>query len=194
MHCRRRPVSPIRAEGTIVIGGMLEHIEFAGVHSGDAAMVLPPHTLSDKVIDTIREYTHAMARELKVIGLMNVQYAVKGDTVYVLEVNPRASRTVPFVSKAIGVPLAKLAAKVMAGKTLEGTRLHRGNLAEILGGQRIRFPVQSLSRPGHFAFAGDAFDRRSDGSGRRPRHRLCQIADGGRSAAALERPRVHQRE
>jgi carbamoyl-phosphate synthase large subunit len=106
-------------EGTIVIGGMLEHIEFAGVHSGDAAMVLPPHTLSPKVIEIIRGYTHAMARELKVIGLMNVQYAVKGETVYVLEVNPRASRTVPFVSKAIGVPLAKLAAKLMAGKSLK---------------------------------------------------------------------------
>jgi carbamoyl-phosphate synthase large subunit len=105
-------------QGTIVIGGMLEHIEFAGVHSGDAAMVLPPHTLSQKVIGIIREHTHAMARELRVIGLMNVQYAVKGDMVYVLEVNPRASRTVPFVSKAIGVPLAKLAAKVMAGKKL----------------------------------------------------------------------------
>src|SRR5579871_5890412 len=104
--------------GTIVIGGMLEHIEFAGVHSGDAAMVLPPHSLSQTVIQTIREYTHSMARELKVIGLMNVQYAVKGETVYCLEVNPRASRTVPFVSKAIGVPLAKLAAKVMAGKKL----------------------------------------------------------------------------
>jgi carbamoyl-phosphate synthase large subunit len=108
-----------RSEGHIVIGALLEHIEFAGVHSGDAAMVLPPHTLSKKVIGTIRDYTHAMARELKVIGLMNVQYAVKGDTVYCLEVNPRASRTVPFVSKAIGVPLAKLAAKVMAGKTLK---------------------------------------------------------------------------
>jgi carbamoyl-phosphate synthase large subunit len=107
------------AEGTIVIGGILEHIEFAGVHSGDAAMVLPPHTLSDRVIDTIRSYTHAMARELKVIGLMNVQYAVKGETVYVLEVNPRASRTVPFVSKAIGAPLAKLAAKVMSGRSLK---------------------------------------------------------------------------
>ena len=106
-------------QGTIVIGGILEHIEFAGVHSGDAAMVLPPHTLSQRIINTIREYTHAMARELKVVGLMNVQYAVKGDTVYVLEVNPRASRTVPFVSKAIGVPLAKLAARVMAGKTLK---------------------------------------------------------------------------
>ncbi|MGA2174324.1 MAG: carbamoyl-phosphate synthase large subunit [Verrucomicrobiota bacterium] len=106
------------AEGTIVIGGFMEHIEFAGVHSGDAAMVLPPHTLSAKVIETMRQYTHAMARELRVIGLMNVQYAVKGETVYVLEVNPRASRTVPFVSKAIGVPLAKLAAKVMTGKKL----------------------------------------------------------------------------
>jgi carbamoyl-phosphate synthase large subunit len=106
-------------EGTIVIGGILEHIEFAGVHSGDAAMVLPPHTLSKKVIETIREYTQAMARELKVVGLMNVQYAVKDEKVFVLEVNPRASRTVPFVSKAIGVPLAKLAAKVMAGKSLK---------------------------------------------------------------------------
>jgi len=105
--------------GTIVIGGMLEHIEFAGVHSGDAAMVLPPHTLSRSVIETIRKYTHAMATELKVVGLMNVQYAVKGETVYVLEVNPRASRTVPFTSKAIGKPLAKFAARVMAGKTLK---------------------------------------------------------------------------
>ena len=107
------------AQGTSLIGGMLEHIEFAGVHSGDAGMVLPPHTLTQPVMDTIREYTHAMARELRVVGLMNVQYAVKGDVVYVLEVNPRASRTVPFVSKAIGVPLAKLAAKCMAGKTLK---------------------------------------------------------------------------
>jgi len=105
-------------DGTIVVGGMLEHVEFAGVHSGDAAMVLPPHTLSKGVIDTMRNYTHAMARELEVTGLMNVQYAVKDEVVYVLEVNPRASRTVPFVSKAIGKPLAKLASKVMAGAKL----------------------------------------------------------------------------
>ncbi len=105
--------------GHVVIGGMLEHIEFAGVHSGDAAMVLPAHTLSKKVIQTIHDYTDAMARELQVIGLMNVQYAVKNNIVYVLEVNPRASRTVPFVSKAIGMPLAKLASKVMTGKTLK---------------------------------------------------------------------------
>jgi carbamoyl-phosphate synthase large subunit len=107
------------ADGTVVVGGILEHIEFAGVHSGDAAMVLPPHTLTPAQIETIRKYTHAMARELRVCGLMNVQYAIKDDVVYVLEVNPRASRTVPFVSKAIGRPLAKLAAQVMAGKTLK---------------------------------------------------------------------------
>ena len=105
-------------DDTIVVGGVLEHVEFAGVHSGDAAMVLPPHTLSQAVINTMREYTHAMARELEVTGLMNVQYAVKDELVYVLEVNPRASRTIPFVSKAIGKPLAKLAAQVMAGAKL----------------------------------------------------------------------------
>ena len=106
-------------EATVVIGGMLEHVEFAGVHSGDAAMVLPPKTLSEEVKNTIRQYTDSMARELKVTGLMNVQYAIKDKTVYVLEVNPRASRTVPFTSKAIGKPLAKLAAKVMAGNKLK---------------------------------------------------------------------------
>ena len=112
---------------TSVIGGMLEHIEFAGVHSGDAAMVMPPHTLSPAMLDTVRAATHALARELKVIGLMNVQFAIKDQQLYVLEVNPRASRTVPFVAKAIGVPMAKLAAKVMTGlklKDLGFTREH----------------------------------------------------------------------
>jgi carbamoylphosphate synthase large subunit/REP element-mobilizing transposase RayT len=103
---------------TSVIGAIMEHIEQAGIHSGDSACVIPSFSLPDKVLDQIRSATKAMARELQVRGLMNVQFAVKGDEVYVLEVNPRASRTVPFVSKAIGVPLAKLAAKVMTGKTL----------------------------------------------------------------------------
>jgi carbamoyl-phosphate synthase large subunit len=103
---------------TSVIGGMLEHVEFAGVHSGDASMVMPPHTLGADMLATVRRATHELARELKVVGLMNVQYAIKGPDLYVLEVNPRASRTVPFVAKAIGIPLAKLAAKVMAGKKL----------------------------------------------------------------------------
>jgi len=101
-----------------VIGGIMEHIEEAGIHSGDSACVLPPHTLSKEILDIIRENTYALSKELKVIGLMNVQFAVKNDTVYVLEVNPRASRTVPFVSKAVGVPLAKIAACVMVGKKL----------------------------------------------------------------------------
>jgi carbamoyl-phosphate synthase large subunit len=103
---------------TTVIGAIMEHIEEAGIHSGDSACVIPTFSLSQKVIDEISAATKAMARELNVRGLMNVQFAVKGDDVYVLEVNPRASRTVPFVSKAIGVPLAKLAAKVMTGKSL----------------------------------------------------------------------------
>ncbi|HEV8713865.1 MAG TPA: carbamoyl-phosphate synthase large subunit [Candidatus Binatia bacterium] len=102
----------------VIIGGIMEHIELAGVHSGDSACSLPPRRLSPPVQDEIRRQTILLAKELRVVGLMNVQFAVKGDTVYVLEVNPRASRTVPFVSKAIGVPLAKLAARVMAGRTL----------------------------------------------------------------------------
>src|SRR5712672_1196633 len=108
------------ADGEIaVIGAIIEHIEEAGIHSGDSACVIPTLSLSRVMLDEITSATKAMARELNVRGLMNVQFAVKGDDVYVLEVNPRASRTVPFVSKAIGVPLAKLAAKVMAGKTLK---------------------------------------------------------------------------
>lgn len=102
-----------------VIGGMLEHIEYAGVHSGDAAMVLPPHTLSPEQIQEAREFTYALAKALNVVGLMNVQFAFKDKELYVLEVNPRASRTVPFVAKAIGKPLAKYAARIMAGETLD---------------------------------------------------------------------------
>ena len=108
-----------------IIGGMLEHIEFAGVHSGDAAMVMPPHTLSPDMLQAVRRATYALAKALKVVGLMNVQFAIKDNQLFVLEVNPRASRTVPFVAKAIGVPLAKLAAKVMVGKKLSALGLTR---------------------------------------------------------------------
>jgi carbamoyl-phosphate synthase large subunit len=104
---------------TTVIGGIMEHIEEAGIHSGDSASVIPPFTLDAKLQKTIAEHTYALARELQVKGLMNIQYAIRNDAVYVLEVNPRASRTVPFVSKATGVPLAKLATQVMAGRTLK---------------------------------------------------------------------------
>jgi carbamoyl-phosphate synthase large subunit len=106
------------ATGAVVIGGIMEHIEEAGIHSGDSSCVVPPFMVAERHLVTIRDYTRRIARALKVIGLMNVQYAIKDDRVYVLEVNPRASRTVPYLSKATGVPLAKVAARVMAGRTL----------------------------------------------------------------------------
>jgi carbamoyl-phosphate synthase large subunit len=106
------------ASGGVVIGGIMEHIEQAGIHSGDSSCVVPPFQLSARHIATVRDYTRRIAKALNVIGLMNIQFAVKDDVVYVLEVNPRASRTVPFLSKATGVPLAKIAAKLMVGRTL----------------------------------------------------------------------------
>ena len=105
-------------EGNVLIGGIMEHIEEAGIHSGDSSCSLPPYTLSAEMQDRLRVQAAAMARELKVIGLMNTQFAIQGETIFVLEVNPRASRTVPFVSKAIGVPLAKIAARCMVGQSL----------------------------------------------------------------------------
>src|SRR3712207_9105509 len=97
----------------------MQHIEDAGVPSGDSACVLPPYLIGERDLQTMREQTVALAKALGVVGLMNVQFAIKGGVVYVLEVNPRASRTIPFVSKAVGVPLASVAARVMAGETLE---------------------------------------------------------------------------
>ncbi len=108
------------ADGSeVVIGGIMQHIEEAGIHSGDSACALPPYSLPQPIIEEIRRQTIALALELRVIGLMNIQFAVKGETIYLLEVNPRASRTVPFVSKATGRPLAQIAARVMAGETLK---------------------------------------------------------------------------
>ncbi|MEW6323621.1 MAG: carbamoyl-phosphate synthase large subunit [Acidobacteriota bacterium] len=106
------------ATGAVVIGGIMEHIEEAGIHSGDSSCVVPPARVSEKHLATIRDYTRRIALALKVVGLMNVQYAIKDETVFVLEVNPRASRTVPYLAKATGVPLAQAAARVMAGRTL----------------------------------------------------------------------------
>ncbi len=113
------------AAGAVVIGGIMEHIEEAGIHSGDSSCVVPPFICPEHHLATIRDYTRRVARALKVVGLMNVQYAIKDDVVYVLEVNPRASRTVPYLSKASGVSLAKMAAKVMAGRTLAELGLTR---------------------------------------------------------------------
>ena len=105
--------------GAVVIGGIMEHIEAAGIHSGDSSCVIPPYLVSERHLDMIRDYTRRVARALKVNGLVNAQFAIKDDTVYVLEVNPRASRTIPYLSKATGVPLAKIAARVMVGRTLK---------------------------------------------------------------------------
>ncbi len=104
---------------TVVVAGIMQHIEEAGVHSGDSACILPPYDLEPEIIERVRKQTRALALELNVVGLMNIQYAIRDEDIFLLEVNPRASRTIPFVSKAIGVPLAKLAARVMAGKTLK---------------------------------------------------------------------------
>jgi carbamoyl-phosphate synthase large subunit len=104
--------------GAVIIGGIMEHIEEAGIHSGDSSCVVPPYRVAPRHLDAIRDYTRRIAKALNVVGLMNTQFAIKDDTVYVLEVNPRASRTVPYLSKATGVPLAKIAARVMVGKTL----------------------------------------------------------------------------
>jgi carbamoyl-phosphate synthase large subunit len=107
------------ASGRVVIGGVMEHIEQAGVHSGDSACSIPTISLPASALETIRNWTVKLAQALQVVGLMNIQFAIQGDQVYILEANPRASRTVPFVSKAIGVPLAKMAVRVMAGQSLE---------------------------------------------------------------------------
>ena len=129
------------SDGTrVVIGGVMQHIEEAGVHSGDSAQVLPPHALPGDVLATIRSSTRALALELGVIGLMNVQYAVRGSAVYIIEVNPRASRTVPFISKATGVPLAKVAAKVMAGQSLEDLGVTREVVPEHVAVKESVFP------------------------------------------------------
>ncbi len=128
--------------GEVVIGGVMEHIEEAGVHSGDSACVIPPTTLPATVIATIEDYTRALASALEVCGLLNVQYAVKDGEVWILEANPRASRTVPFVSKATSVPLAKLAARVMLGTTLAELRAQ---------GQSSAMPISNAGSGGHVA-------------------------------------------
>jgi carbamoyl-phosphate synthase large subunit len=126
------------ATGAVVIGGIMEHIEEAGIHSGDSSCVVPPYLVAERHLELMRGYTRQIARALGVVGLMNVQYAIKNDVVYVLEVNPRASRTVPYLSKATGVPLAKIAAKVMVGRTLADLGL-TGDLS--VPGVFVKMPV-----------------------------------------------------
>jgi len=128
----------------VYIGGIMEHIEEAGIHSGDSACSLPPQTLSDALLAEIRRQTGELARALGVVGLMNVQFAIKDDHIYLLEVNPRGSRTVPFVAKATGVPLAKIAARVMAGEKLASFALSDISLGHVAVKEAVfpfaRFP------------------------------------------------------
>ncbi|MGB5812648.1 MAG: carbamoyl-phosphate synthase large subunit, partial [Polyangiales bacterium] len=133
------------SDGTdVVIGGLLQHIEEAGIHSGDSSMALPAHALPPDVLATLRSSTRALALELGVVGLMNVQFAVRGSAVYVIEVNPRASRTVPFISKAIGVPIAKIAAKVMVGCTLRELGYTREIVTEHIAVKESVFPFSKF--------------------------------------------------
>ena len=133
------------ADGTrCVIGGVMQHIEDAGIHSGDSACVLPPYLITETQVEEMRTHTRAFAERLGVVGLLNVQYAIKNGVVYVLEVNPRASRTVPFVSKTTGVPLASLAAAVMAGKTLDELGLHDDVLQPYVAVKEAVFPFSKL--------------------------------------------------
>src|SRR5690606_13443100 len=129
----------------LYVAGILQHIEPAGVHSGDSTAVLPPYSLSDEIQETIRRHTEAIARRLEVRGLVNVQYAIKDDVVHVIEANPRASRTVPFIAKATGVPVTNVATKVMLGEKLAGLR-EAGVLDSALEGYAVKEPVFSWDK------------------------------------------------
>jgi carbamoyl-phosphate synthase large subunit len=133
------------ATGKVVIGGIMEHIEEAGIHSGDSACSIPYISLSQNAIDTIRQWTEKLAKALKVVGLMNIQYAVQGEKVYILEANPRASRTVPYVSKATGVALAKIASLVMSGKTLESLGVTSESIPNHIAVKEAVLPFEKFS-------------------------------------------------
>ena len=139
-HAKEVDVDAISDGEDVLIGGIMEHIEQAGVHSGDSACVLPPYSLSREIQDEMRRQMRLMAKELGVIGLMNAQFALRGDDVFVLEVNPRASRTVPFVSKASSVPLARVAARVMAGKSLKEQGVTREIIPNFYSVKEAVFP------------------------------------------------------
>ena len=181
----------------VIIAGIMEHIEEAGIHSGDSSCVLPPVTLKPTVLARIRDYTARLAHALNVVGLMNVQYAIQRDTVYVLEVNPRASRTVPYVSKATGVPLAKVAARLMTGQKLKDMNLPviddewRGGTgrARFLCREIAGIPVQQIPRRGYDPRAGDAFHRRSDGHFARPSGRPLPRRNSRRGSDCRARER-----
>ena len=168
----------------------MQHVEEAGIHSGDSACVLPPHSLGSEMLGEIREATRRIALALGTVGLINVQYGVLGDDLYVIEANPRASRTVPFVSKATGLPLAKLACRVMLGEKPRLAEPARGSRRRPRLRQGGRAPVRPLRRRRRPARARDALDRRGDGRGARLPGRLRQGPGRGRRAAAAGRHRL----
>jgi carbamoyl-phosphate synthase large subunit len=148
------------ADGTrCVIGGVMQHIEDAGIHSGDSACVLPPYLITEAQVEEMRRHTRAFAERLGVVGLLNVQYAIKNGIVYVLEVNPRASRTIPFVSKAIGVPLASLAARDHDRRDARRPRSPRRRAAALRGREGGGIPLQQAARRRPYPRPGDAVHR-----------------------------------
>ena len=178
----------------VLIGGIMEHVEQAGVHSGDSGCSLPPNSLSAEVQDELREQTRKLAKALNVVGLMNLQFAIQNGVIYVLEVNPRASRTVPFVSKATGVALAKIAAQVMTGRKLKELGATIEHVPQLLFGEGSRIPLQQIPGGRPHPGPGDEVDRRGHGHGQDLRRGLCQGASGfGRNVAA-QRRMLHQRE
>ena len=184
----------------VVIAGIMEHIEEAGIHSGDSSCVLPAVDIAPEVLETIRDYTRKLAMSLSVRGLVNIQFAIQRGKVYVIEVNPRASRTVPYVSKATGIPLAKIASRIMVGQKLKqllpaevaaGKDLGTGLalLREVAGVSVGQVPGR---RSG--ARAGDALDRRGDGSCGQLRRGVCEGSDRSRAAASTQGHGLPQRE
>ena len=181
------------ADGTdAFVPAVMEHIELAGIHSGDSACVLPPISIPPKHIDTIYQYNRKIAIEFQVVGLMNIQYAICNDTVYVLEANPRASRTVPLVSKVCGLPLARIATRVILGKRLSEMGLGQTHVPP-LRRERGRLPIQYVPRCRPAAGPRDAQYRRGAGSGQLVRPGLLQGPAGGPVPAPVRRLRSDQR-
>ena len=147
----------------VYIGGIMQHIEEAGIHSGDSACWLPPQDLPTRIVEELREQTRALALALGVVGLMNVQFAIREDEIFLLEVNPRGSRTVPFVAKATGVPLAKIAARVMAGEKLSVNKLKDVKLDHVAVKEAV-FPFSRFPGSDVVLGPGDEIDRRGHGN------------------------------
>ena len=177
-----------------VIGGVMQHIEDAGIHSGDSACVLPPYIIREEDLATMRTHTLALAKALGVIGLINVQFAIRDRIVYVLEVNPRASRTIPFISKAIGVPLASLAARLMMGESLDDVGFTAEIVPPYVSVKEAVFPFNKFRGADPVLGPGDALDGRGDGHLRELRQCVREGAARGRQRSSAQRrdPRHRQ--